>query len=135
MAKKSGSEPGIELHEDTFYEYFQPYRHPATSMSCFGDLGLETYGKDRELAYSLDSSFMWTVMDGTDNGRLFICTGLHVVNRVAYLVTKKPHYDLQIGFRCDGRPSSLTPLGLKRQVTQLTRYMTVYSRSAIVTAR
>ena len=135
MAEKSGSEAGIELHEDTFYEYFQPYRHPATSMSCFGNLGLETYGKDRELAYSLDSTFMWTVMDGTDNGRLFICTGLHVVNRVAYLVTKKPHYDLQIGFRCDGRPSSLTPLGLKRQVTQLTRYIAAYGPSAISAAR
>ena len=58
MIPTSVSEPGIELHEDTFYEYFQPYRHPATSMSCFGDLDLETYGKDRELAYSLDSTFI-----------------------------------------------------------------------------
>ena len=128
-------EPGIELHEDTFYEYFQPYRHPATSMSCFGDLGLETYGKDRELAYSIDSTFMWTVMDGTDNGRLFIYPGLHIVNRVAYLVTKQPHYDLQIGFRCDGRPSSLTPLGLRRQITQLTRYIAAYCPRAIGATR
>ena len=135
MAPKSVSEPGIDLHEDTLYKYFQPYRHPATSMSCFGDLGLETYGKDRELAYSLDSTFMWTVMDGTDNGRLFICPGLHVVNRVAYLVTKKPHDDLQIGFRCDGRPSSLTRLGLRRQVTQLTRYIAAYGSRATGVAR
>lgn len=124
------SDPGIYLHEDTFYEYFQPYRHPDTSMSCFGDLGLETFGKDRELAYSLDSTFVWTVMDGSDNGRLYICTGLHVVNRVAYLVTRKPHYNLQIGFRCDGRPSSLTPAGLKRQINQLTRYLSAYGAGA-----
>ena len=135
MVPKTGNEPGIELHEDTFYEYFQPYRHPATSLSCFGDLGLETYGKDRELAYSIDSTFMWTVMDGTDNGRLFIYPGLHIVNRVAYLVTKQPHYDLQIGFRCDGRPSSLTPLGLRRQITQLTRYIAAYCPRAIGATR
>ena len=135
MIPTSVSEPGIELHEDTFYEYFQPYRHPATSISCFGDLGLETYGKDRELAYSLDSTFMWTVMDGTDNGRLFICPGLHVVNRVAYLVTQEQHYNLQVGFRCDGRPRSLTPLGLRRQVTQLTRYIAAYGSRATGVAR
>ena len=121
----------LELHEDTFYEYFQPYRHPDTSMSCFGDLGIETFGKDRDLAYSLDPTFVWTVMDGTDNGRLYICTGLHVVNRVAYLVTKKSHYNLQVRFRCDGRPSSLTPLGLKRQINQLTRYLAAYGAGAM----
>lgn len=87
---------------------------------------METFGRDRDLAYSLDSNVVWTVMDGTDNGKLYICTGLHVVNRVAYLVTIKRHYDLPIGFRCDGRPDSLTPLGLKRQVNKLHRYLSTY---------
>lgn len=118
--------PGLTLHEDAFYEYFQPYRHPSTSLDCFGGIGMETFGKDRDLAYSLDSNYVWTVVDGTDDGKLYICTGLHVVNRVAYLVATKPHYALPIGFRCDGRPSSLTQLGLKRQTNRLRRYVAAH---------
>jgi len=126
LAEVEVSIPTLELHEDAFYEYFQPYRHSNTSLDCFGGIGMETFGRDRELAYSLDSDFVWTVMDGTFNDKLYICTGLHVVNRVAYLVTTLPHYDLPVGFRCDGRPSSLTSLGLKRQVNKLRRYIALY---------
>ena len=119
--------PEMELHEDAFYEFFQPYRHPKTTYDCFGGIGIETFGADRELAYALDSDSVWTVVDGTDNGRLYICSGCHYVNGVAYLVTRLPHYGLPIGFRCDGRPVWLTPLGLRRQISQLTRYMAKYS--------
>ena len=122
--------PALELHEDAFYEYFQPYRHPNTSLDCFGGIGMETFGKDRDLAYSLDLDFVWTVMDGTDDGKLYISTGLHVVNRVAYLVTRLPHHQLPIGFRCDGRPASLTSLGMKRQVNRLRRYLSIYGTPA-----
>lgn len=125
------SPPVLTLHEDTFYEYFQPYRHPNTSLDCFGGIGMETFGKDRDLVYSLDSNFVWTVMDGTDDGKLFISTGLHLVNRVAYLVTNKPHFELPIGFRCDGRPSSLTQLGLKRQTNKLRRYIETHSANVV----
>lgn len=121
--------PGIALHEDTFYEFFQPYRHPNTTYDCFGGIGLETFGADRDLALGLDSDFVWTVVDGTDNDCLYICSGCHYVNRVAYLVTRLPHHGLPIGFRCDGHPASLTPLGLRRQISQLTRYMATYSPS------
>lgn len=125
--------PSLDLHEDAFYEFFQPYRHPDTTFDCFGGIGLETFGADRDLAYSLDSDYVWTVVDGTDNGRLYICSGCHFVNRVAYLVTARPHYGLPIGFRCDGRPTSLTPLGLQRQINRLTRYMSVCAPLAAVT--
>lgn len=126
----AASPPELELHEDTFYEYFQPYRHPQTSLDCFGGIGMEIFGRDRDLAYSLDSNFIWTVMDGTENSKLYICTGLHIVNRVAYLVTQQPHFDLPIGFRCDCRPASLSSLGLKRQVNRLSRYLSTYGTLA-----
>lgn len=122
--------PEIVLHEDTFYEFFQPYRHPNTQFDCFGGIGLETFGADRDLVYSLDSDYLWTVVDGTDNGRLYITSGRHFVSRVVYLVTVRPHFGLPIGFRCDGRPAGLTPLGLRRQLTRLTRYMDRYSPAA-----
>ena len=36
----------IMLHEDTFYEYFKPYRHSDACHDIWGGLGLETFGKD-----------------------------------------------------------------------------------------
>ncbi len=38
------------LHEDVFYEYFKPYRHPKAHHNIWGGHGLETFGRPRELA-------------------------------------------------------------------------------------
>ena len=43
----------LTLHEDTFYEYFKPYRHPNASYDIWGDLGLETFDADCILVSSL----------------------------------------------------------------------------------
>jgi hypothetical protein len=126
------SPPTLSLHEDVFHQFFEPYRHALTNSNCFGRIGLETYGADVELARTLDANFVWTVVDGSDDDCLYIASGFHFVNRVAYVLSSKPHFDLPVLFRCGGRPSSLTTLGLKRQVNQLTRYMDQYSPREIV---
>lgn len=117
----------LVLHEDTYYEYFQPYRHPHSDSNSFGGIGLETYGADLKIVCSLETNFVWTVVDGCEDNCLYIAAGLHFVNRVVYLVSTTTHHDFPITFRCRGRPSSLTPLGLKRQVLQLSRYMAKYA--------
>lgn len=109
----------LVLHEDAFYEYFRPYRHPEAAHKIWGGLGLETFGSDRELAYQLDASHVWTVVDGDGNGDMWITPGLRFVNRHCYLVTERPHNDLDIEFRCPRYASTLTPLGLKRQLSQI----------------
>ena len=113
--------PILLLHEDTFYEFFKPYRHPKSTNDIWGGLGLETFGADYELARSLDSNFIWTVVEAGDGRNDWITPGIHYVNRICYLVTTVPHADINVEFRCPHRITSLTPLGLKRQLNKLKR--------------
>jgi len=56
--------PTLTLHEDTFYEFFRPYRHPESHYDIWGGIGLETFGDDLELVKSLPVESVWTVVDG-----------------------------------------------------------------------
>ena len=51
------------FHEDVFYEYFKPYRHPLSHHDIWGGHGLETYGEDFDLVRTLDPLYVWTVVD------------------------------------------------------------------------
>ncbi len=107
----------LTLHEDAFYEYFKPYRHPSAQHNIWGGHGLETFGADLNLVRSLDRSFVWTVVDCERDQ--WIIPGIHYVNRVCYLVTEISHNDAGLEFRVPYRLSSLTPLGLRRQLTRI----------------
>ncbi|MDP1680835.1 MAG: hypothetical protein Q8L39_03555 [Burkholderiales bacterium] len=120
MREKTPSLP-ITLHEDAFYEFFVPYRHPEAHDNIWGGHGLETYGEDLKLALSLDENYVWTVADGGDDNNQWITPNIHFVNRVCYLVTEIPHNGFPIEFRIPHPMTSLTPLGLKRQVNKLKR--------------
>jgi hypothetical protein len=106
------------LHEDTFYKHFKPYRHPKASYDIWGGLGLETFGADYDLVPSFRSEFIWTVLDGEANDQ-WIVPGIHYVNRVCYLVTEVPHNDVRVEFRIKHHVSSLTEIGLARQIKRL----------------
>ncbi len=108
------------LHEDAFYEYFKPYRHPEAQYNIWGGIGLETFGKDYETVRGLDPDFVWTVIEG-DSDDLWITPGIRYVNRICYLVTERSHMGLDVEFRCPHRMTSLTELGLKRQINKLCR--------------
>lgn len=109
------------FHEDAFYDYFIPYRHPSATSHCWGNLGLETFGKDSNLVKELPAEYVWTVLDLDDNGHQWTTPGIHWVNRVCYLVTEIPHNWLGVEFRIPRQNSSLTPIGLTRQITRLKR--------------
>jgi len=111
----------VVLHEDTFYEYFKPYRHPDSCHNIWGGLGLETFGKDLDTVRSLDVSYVWTVLDGESSNDQWIIPGYHFVNRICYLVTEKSHEGIDVDFRVPSRLNSLTPLGLKRQMNKIDR--------------
>ena len=113
----------LQFHEDTFYAYFSPYRHPNASDDIWGGIGLETYGDDFMLVNSLDCNYVWTVIDSLCTPHQWIVPGIHHVNRVCYLVTKTPHYDLPAEFMIPSRLRSLTLLGLKRQMNKLNKAM------------
>lgn len=111
----------LVLHEDAFYEYFKPYRHPNACHDIWGGLGLETFGNDLDTVQKLDASYVWTVLDGGSGNDQWISPGIHFVNRVCYLVTEKSHQGLNVEFRVPSRLNSLTPIGLKRQINKISR--------------
>lgn len=107
------------LHEDTFYEYFEPYRHPEACFNVWGGIGLETFGKDLEIVRSIEPEYLWTVVEDGDGRDKWISTGFHHVSRICYLVTRKPHNWIDVEFRAPCRMRSLTPVGLRRQLSIL----------------
>ena len=109
----------LVLHEDTFYEYFKPIRHPEARYDIWGGHGLETFGDDLEIVRRHNSAFVWTVVDGDSGTDEWIITGIHYVNRICYLITEIPHNWIDVAFRERSRPSSLTGLGLRRQMSSL----------------
>ena len=113
----------VIFHEDIFYEYFRPFRHPSARFVIWGGLGLETFGEDLMVVQDYDANFVWTVVDGTNGPDQWIVPGLHFVNRVCYLVTEVPHDDMPLEFRTEGRPRPLTSRGLNRRLTTLRRMM------------
>lgn len=109
------------LHEDTFHEFFMPYRHEEAKHQVWGGLGLETFGADYQLVRSLDPKFVWTVIEDGVSDDLWITQGIHHVNRICYLVTEISHSGFDVEFRCRHRPTTLSSLGLKRQINTLKR--------------
>jgi hypothetical protein len=57
------------------------------------------------------------------NDDYWIVTGIHFVNRICFLLTEIPHYSIPIDFRvkCRPRPTSLTEIGLARQISRIKR--------------
>lgn len=111
------------FHEDVFYEYFRPFRHPSTKFNAWGELGLETFGEDLQLAFHYDENYVWTVVEGGEDSDLWIVPGFHRVNRICFLLTEVAHYDAPIEFRTVLGPHSLTPIGLARRITTLKRIL------------
>lgn len=110
------------FHEDVFYEYFRPFRHPDAGDDIWGGHGLETFGGDLKIVRAYPQEYVWTVVDG-EGADQWIVPGFHFVNRVCYLLTELPHNDAPVDFRIARSPSSLTPLGLARRITTLRRIL------------
>ena len=110
------------FHEDVFYDYFRPFRHPAAAFDVWGGHGLETFGADLLLVREYDQDYVWTVIDGEKDQ--WIVPGLRYVNRVCYLLTKVSHEGKFFEFRVAPPYPSLTRLGLARRIAILRRLLT-----------
>ena len=66
MPMESPSE-ALLLNEDTFYEFFVPYRHPKAKAALWNGIGLSSFGDDFQLIRSLDDNYVWTVVDSGCN--------------------------------------------------------------------
>lgn len=113
------------FHEDVFYAYFRPFRHPSSHFNIWGGHGLETFGEDLQIVKSFNQNFVWTVVDGGEGSDQWITPGLHRVNRVCYLLTRVPHDWAPIEFRTEGKPRPMTAKGFTRRMTTLSRIMRI----------
>ena len=113
----------ITLHEDSFHDFFRPYRHPATTSDCWGGLGLETFGSDLNIVRQVESRFLWTVTDGEAGRDSWILPGIHTVNRVCYLITERAHDWIPASFKAPSPPYSLTTIGLSRQLRRIEKLL------------
>lgn len=118
------------FHEDVFDVYFLPFRHPSSHFNIWGGLGLETFGKDLQLVKSLDPNCIWTVVDGAAGVDMCISPGVHHVNRICYLTTRRPHFDAPITFRSDGGNRPITSVGLARRLVVSQKLMAAHQRGS-----
>lgn len=73
----------IKLTEDEWFERFEPLFFNNDNYL------LETYGDDLKLLQQTDNNRIWTLIDV--DGKLEIIEGYHIVNRMNYIITKKPY--------------------------------------------
>lgn len=113
------------FHEDVYYAYFQPFRHPASHFNIWGGHGLETFGDDFQIVKRFPLCFVWTVVDGADGVDQWITPGLCFVNRVCHLLTRVPHDEAPIEFRVERGSRPIIPRGLACRMTTLGRIMRI----------
>lgn len=86
----------LDLDEDTFITRFGPKPNHLDLSAGFdwGDGGclFNVTGKEFKHVLAQNPKTIWTVLEG-DEGQLFIDSGLHIVNRLGYIVTSNPVED------------------------------------------
>ena len=82
------------MNEDQFYEMYKPQVNHLDDNASFDGCMYETYGEELDYVYNLSQkeNRVWTIVEG-DNDTMFICAGLHLVNRIGFLVTEEPWED------------------------------------------
>jgi len=84
----------IQLSEDKFddqYPLLRNHLNPNASWSYNDGPGclFETYGEELEFVRGQDPSYVWTILDGDDDGQ-YLASGFHFVNRIGYLISTVP---------------------------------------------
>ena len=118
------------FHEDVFVEHYRPYVPRAIPRTeIYGDFELQPSRKVYVALRAIDRQHVWTIIEGdNDNSRkLYYSPGFHMVNRVGYAVTHKPHGDAQVEF-CAYWRRPLSERGLSQEINKLHAYL---HRSAI----
>jgi hypothetical protein len=84
----------ILFNEDDFHERYpllENHLNPNASWSIGSGRGclFETYGEELEFVRRQDPRTVWTFVEG-DSGDLWVISGMHLVNRIGYLVSTVP---------------------------------------------
>jgi hypothetical protein len=81
----------IEINWDEFEEQYLPEQNHLDDNASLDGTLLETYGDELayvKTVYKTNPERVWTCVDDGDNSVLI--NGFHYVNRLGYIITKKP---------------------------------------------
>lgn len=76
----------VVLTDDQWDDLYVPMENPFQQ----GTRLFETYGDELEFIMSVPAEHVWTQLDGDDGG-IYIVNGRHLVNRIGYYFTARPH--------------------------------------------
>lgn len=112
------------FHEDVFIAHYRPYVPRAIPRSeIYGDFELQPSREVYALLRGIDRNHVWTIIEGGDYSRnVYYSPGFHMVNRVGYAVTHRPHDDAEVEF-CAYWKRPLSTLGLSREISRLHAYL------------
>jgi hypothetical protein len=80
----------IQLTEDEFDAQYHPVKNHLDDNASFDGCMFETYGK--ELLHVVDclkgtKRQVWTIIESDCNDNIYYVSGMHIVNRLGFLVT------------------------------------------------
>jgi hypothetical protein len=82
--------PITYLTKDEFESKFTMVKNHLDDNASLDGCGFETYGDEVEYIASLaETNTVWTYLEGEDD--CYFVTGMHLVNRIGYFVTKEPY--------------------------------------------
>lgn len=113
------------FHEDVFVEHYKPYVPQEVPKSeVYGDFELQPSQRVYEALRYMDRGYVWTIIESEvpSSRDVYYSPGFHMVNRVGYVVTHKPHGDAQVEF-CGYWRRSLSDYGLSREIKKLHAYL------------
>jgi hypothetical protein len=79
------------IEEDVFDEVYEPIKNHLDDNAGWSGTLFETYGEEMEFVRKVcqeNPKRVWTLVDD-DNGETVIVAGMHLVNRLGYIITKK----------------------------------------------
>ena len=78
------------LTENQFDEQFTLVENHLDNNASWNGAMFETYGEELDyvLMKAKKSNNVWTIIEG-DNDTMFIVSGVHLVNRIGYLITNE----------------------------------------------
>lgn len=75
-------------------------------------------GQDWAAVSAAGYDYVWTLIEG-DLDELYVVSGIHLVNSLGYILTRKPHNGAFLQFRWTHLDRQLTPAGLARRTKQV----------------
>ena len=112
------------FHEDVFVRYYLPHvPRGIPRAEVYGDFELQPSRRVYEILKLMDRRHVWTIIESdTESRSVYYSPGFRMVNRVGYVVTKKPHDDASIEF-CIYWRRTLSERGLSSEVMRLRAYL------------